>query len=274
MDAHMHNRKQRLLAQWPKSAIYARYLKNLYRGEIELRLLPWLCDPVLTSVDVGAYHGVYTLGASLFSKRVIAVEPQAHLARVLRKSLPRNASLIEGALSRRPGMAAINIPVTNGDSTASLDLGSAPHGDARFRSEPVTLMRLDDVVTERLGFVKIDVDGHELEVLEGAQRIISSDKPALLIEAEQPGSVDAVTRLLHGFGYKGYFVLRSFVRPINEFRIETHQDVSRLGSGDRASYSDYINNFIFVQRAEALPQTVPSAVHALASSLQKMFRHV
>jgi FkbM family methyltransferase len=267
--------KQRLLAQWPKPAIRARYLKSLFRGEIELRLLPWLCDRALASIDVGAHHGIYSFGASLFSKRVIAIEPQANLARALRQALSSSVSVIEGALSDRPGTATINIPIDDWDSTARLDLvASTAAGDCQqWREQQVTLMRLDDIVSEPIGFVKIDVEGHELEVLEGAKDAITTNKPALLIEVEErhrTGSCDAVAALLLSYGYRGYFVFRGAVRPIHEFSARTHQVQSLIGTGDRSNYSDYINNFIFVQRSDMLPSSVPSPWSALADSLLRL----
>ena len=269
--------KQRLLTQWPKPAIRARYLKSLFRGEIELRLLPWLCNPPLASIDVGAHHGIYSYGVSLFSKHVIAIEPQANLARALRQALSSSVSVIEGALSDRPGTATINIPINDWDSTARLDLvaSTAAEDVQQWREQPVTLMRLDDIVAEPIGFVKIDVEGHELEVLEGAKNTITTNKPTLLIEVEERhriGSCDAVAALLLSYGYRGYFVFRGAVRPFHEFSARTHQVQSLIGTGDRSSYSDYINNFIFVQRPDMLPSSVPSSWSALANSLHRLPR--
>ena len=97
----LKNTKQQLLSSFPKPAVYARYFKGLFRGEIELQLLAWLCDRTQVSVDVGAHHGIYALGASLYSKGVIAVEPLHDRANALRRSLPINATLVEAALSSR-----------------------------------------------------------------------------------------------------------------------------------------------------------------------------
>ena len=179
----LNSPKQKLLSLFPRQAVYARYFKSLFRGEIELRLLAWLCDRALVSVDVGAHHGIYTLGTSLYSKRVIAVEPQHDRAEALRRSLPFNATLVEGALSSRAGTATLKIPLNDWDSISRLDFENTY--DKRWRAERVSLLRMDDIVQERVGFVKIDVEGHEREVLEGGSRIIASDKPSFLIEIEE-----------------------------------------------------------------------------------------
>jgi FkbM family methyltransferase len=266
----LNSPKQKLLSRFPKQAVYARYLKSLFRGEIELRLLAWLCDRALVSVDAGAHHGIYTLGSSLYSKRVIAVEPQHDRAESLRRSLPSNAALVEGALSSKVGTAALKIPLNDWDSISRLDFEDTQ--DKQWRYERVSLLRMDDIVQERVGFVKIDVEGHEREVLDGAARVISSDRPAFLIEIEERhrvGSVDDVTRFLQDRGYLGYFVQGNTIRAIREFDVQTHQDPSLIGRGDRVGYRDYINNFIFVRSQMIPPLTVPSSWQALRSSLRQ-----
>jgi FkbM family methyltransferase len=267
----LNSPKQKLLSRFPKQAICARYLKALFRGEIELRLLPLLCDRSLASVDVGAHHGIYTLGTSLFSRRVVAVEPQYQLASALRQSMPAGTMLVEGALSSKPGEATLRIPLHEWDSRSHLDAGD--ENDNRWRSQRVSLFRLDDIVDERVGFVKIDVEGHEREVLEGATRILASDKPVFLIEIEErhrAGSVEDITRFMQDRGYRGFFVEDGRIRPVEQFDLARHQAPSLIGEGDRASYKDYINNFIYLPANVTLPKSVPSAWQALSASLGRM----
>ena len=265
----LNSPKQKLLSRFPRQAIYARYIKALFRGEIELRLLPLLCRRSRVTVDAGAHHGIYTLGASLFSRGVIAVEPQRHLANALRESMPASARLVEGALSSRPGEAVLRIPLQGWDSTSHLGEGD----DARWRSQRVSLFRLDDIVREPVGFVKIDVEGHEREVLEGATRILATDKPVFLIEVEErhkAGSVNDIARFMLERGYRGFFVEGRRIRPIEEFDLDRYQATSLIGEGDRASYRDYINNFIYVPAGVTLPRSVPSAWQALWASVRRL----
>jgi FkbM family methyltransferase len=267
----LNSPKQKLLSLFPRQAVYARYFKNLFRGEIELRLLAWLCDRSLVSVDVGAHHGIYTLGTSLYSKRVIAVEPQHDRAEALRRSLPFSATLVEGALSSRAGTATLKIPLNDWDSISRLDFENTY--DEGWRVEPVSLLRMDDIVQEPVGFVKIDVEGHEREVLDGGSRIIASYKPSFLIEIEErhrTGSIGDVVRFLQDRGYQGYFVQGNNIRSIREFEIGAHQNPSIMGKGDRVNYRDYINNFIFVRSDVIPPSSVPSAWQVLRSSLYQL----
>lgn len=267
----LNSPKQKLLSRFPKQAVYARYIKALFRGEVELRLLPLLCDRSLVSVDVGAHHGIYTLGASLFSRRVVSVEPQHHLATALRGSMPACATLVEGALSSKPGSATLMIPLQEWDSRSHLGVGDEDR--SRWRPQRVSLFRMDDVVKERVGFVKIDVEGHEREVLDGAARIIASDRPSFLIEIEErhkAGSVADIANFMQDRGYRGYFVKDDRIRPVREFDLERYQAPSLIGEGDRANYKDYINNFIFLHSGAELPDVLPSSWHALSASLPRM----
>ena len=157
----LHSPKQKLLSLFPRQAVYARHFKHLFRGEIELRLLPWLCDRALVSVDVGAHDGIYTLGTSLYSKRVIAVEPQHNHAEALRRSLPFSATLVEGALSSRAGTATLKIPLNDWDSISRLDFEN--RYDKGWRAERVSLLRMDDIVQETWDSLDTSLVGRYLQ---------------------------------------------------------------------------------------------------------------
>src|SRR5947209_3295951 len=71
-----------------------------------------------------------------------------------------------------------------------------------------------------VGFIKIDVEGHEHSVLQGAQRTIERCRPRVLIEAEErhaPGSVRRIQAFFRRFGYRGYFVFHRQLAPIERF---------------------------------------------------------
>jgi hypothetical protein len=70
---------------------------------------------------------------------------------------------------------------------------------------------LDYYGLEDVGFLKIDVEGHELAVLRGATETISRSYPSILVEAEdrhRPGTVADVCEYLSLFGY-GRMILRN-----------------------------------------------------------------
>jgi hypothetical protein len=96
-------------------------------------------------------------------------------------------------------------------------------------------------------FIKIDVEGHELAVLEGARQTLQSRRPALLIEIEArhrpDGIVQPVFDLLHSQGYEGSFFLNGQRRPLAEFDPARHQHIDEHAA---STPRGYVNNFAFV----------------------------
>ena len=90
--------------------------------------------------------------------------------------------------------------------------------------------------------MKIDVEGHELEVLRGASRTIAKCQPNLLVEIEQRHLSEPMSTVFHYLeerGYQGFFVEDRALHPIAEFLPERHQQLEN-------EYSPrYINNFLF-----------------------------
>jgi hypothetical protein len=81
-----------------------------------------------------------------------------------------------------------------------------PAGAYQVRHVPVK--RLDDFSFDRVGFIKIDVEGHELSVLKGARELLQRDKPNLLIEIDLTGhseeGFNEVFNFLYALGYESF----------------------------------------------------------------------
>ena len=91
------------------------------------------------------------------------------------------------------------------------------------------------------------VEGHEEAVLRGARRLLLRDRPSLIIEIEERHrrhAVGAVSGFLAELGYRGFFFRHGRLNPIETFRAEEHQDVSRM-TGGGVNGDDYVNNFLF-----------------------------
>jgi hypothetical protein len=99
-----------------------------------------------------------------------------------------------------------------------------------------------------VGFIKIDVEGHEEGVLNGARKTLERERPALLIEIEDrhnPGGLGRICALLTG--YEGYFFAQGRRRPLSDFDPEIHQRPEDLDSAYEARrQSPYVNNFLFL----------------------------
>jgi FkbM family methyltransferase len=254
-----------VLKQWADKALHpwfalrARALRARRTGERELRLLDVLCEPRRAALDVGANKGIYTYLCRKYCERVYAVEAHPELARQLRRSFHRKVQVLQYALSDNAGTATIHVPMVSGkqvDTRGSLETRSV-EGYA-FKSIEVTTRRLDDLALRDVGFLKIDVEGHELSVLRGAMGFLEREQPTALVEAEErhhPGCTAAVFALFANAGYTGWFLDGSALRPVSEFSLERHQDPKHAKpiAGERTGR--YVNNFIFVpaRRGELVP---------------------
>jgi hypothetical protein len=126
-----------------------------------------------------------------------------------------------------------------------------------FTTLSVPVVALDDYFDEndKVTLLKIDVEGAELEVFKGAERILRQHAPLLMFESENrhlaPGKVQDVFSYLEGLGYEGSFVCRDEILPISRFDAAVHQ--RQHGEWFWKS-RDYCNNFIFAKRPAGAPR--------------------
>ena len=82
-----------------------------------------------------------------------------------------------------------------------------------FITYKVKTAKLDDILIDhKIGFIKIDVEGHEKNVLNGSKNLIKKYKPNLLIEIEERHSkekVEDTISFINNLGYKSYFCSKS-----------------------------------------------------------------
>jgi hypothetical protein len=112
-------------------------------------------------------------------------------------------------------------------------------------TEVVRVATLDSFDLHGVGLIKIDVEGAELGVLEGAVETLRRFRPLLLVEIEQRhhrAPIGGVFERLRALDYDGHFLDgRGVVRPIEEFDVERHQ----VATLDNPARGPYINNFLF-----------------------------
>ena len=81
--------------------------------------------------------------------------------------------------------------------------------DDKYSNYKVKTKKLDNIlINKNIGFIKIDVEGHEKNVIIGAENIIKKNKPNLLIEIEEKHTkekVEDVIIFINDFGYKSYY---------------------------------------------------------------------
>ena len=173
-----------------------RAIKKNYEKELEI--INKFGDKNKSAVDVGVYRGVYSYKLSKEFKHVYAYEPNPLIYPYLEKNLKKiisNLTIKNYALSNNSGVADLKIPVRSKsffkDNIEELyKLGCATiHNKNNFENYKlinVKKIKLDqDLKNINLGFIKIDVEGHEKEVVEGAKDLIRTFKPVLLVEIEE-----------------------------------------------------------------------------------------
>ena len=162
-------------------------------GELERGtrlLLQKLLKPGDVFIDVGANLGLHTIAAARAMHgrgRIVAFEPYEPTKRLLEKSVWMNGfsgmvEIHQAAVSSRAGHHRLFLGVTSGHH--SLFPLSVPSG-TKERPVDVPLVTLDGILAANsvVNLIKIDVEGAELEVLKGAESVITrNDEIALIVE--------------------------------------------------------------------------------------------
>jgi FkbM family methyltransferase len=169
-----------------------------HREEREMNLARQLLPADGLILDVGANVGFLTLVYRSHSPgaHVVAVEPSPANLRYLRCNLGRvGVDLAELAVGAEPGEATLYEDQLTGQNSSLVEgfevlakNAATAHTDASTVAVSVPVTTIDDLVDERglpLRFLKVDVEGFELEALRGARRHLVSDRPALQIEVQR-----------------------------------------------------------------------------------------
>lgn len=204
-------------------------LKKLYYPHV-LRRFPeagWsgsavvkkIVEPGDVVVDAGANIGYVALLLSRWvgpQGRVFSFEPIPEtydlLAGNVKKLGLTNVEIFPYALSSRDGRAEMEVPHYEGGGENFYESRMAEKTNVDLRTFPVEVRRLDSVLDlgRTVSFIKIDVEGHEEDVVRGATRILQASQPALMIEVfgdpDAPGSVSGrLFSLLREAGYMAYW---------------------------------------------------------------------
>src|SRR2546426_8633981 len=177
----------------------------------------------MVAFDVGANVGCHTLvmaNAVGATGRVMAFEPNPAIFERLRANLCLNrftqVETVPLCLSDRAGRQTLFAPLDD-DYNQGLASVHRENLDRRSRAIEVRSVTLDDFVStralERLDLLKIDVEGHEFQVVRGARQVLQQLRPLLVLEFSERQWENAGVRpcqLEDYLGELGYslFVLR------------------------------------------------------------------
>jgi FkbM family methyltransferase len=179
-------------------------------------------EPGGVAIDIGANLGEWTVPLARAvgaGGQVLACEPAPLAAKALEATLGANAlrqvEVIRCAVGDHDGYAEFALPVV---TSARTDTGTARIGAAGPDHEAlhVPLNSLDSLAAERglgrVDLIKIDVEGYERQVLDGAETILGRFRPTLVIETghEAEGDRQAIHDRLRGLGYRVLGVLLDY----------------------------------------------------------------
>lgn len=159
------------------------------------------------AIDVGANYGLYSYALSRHYPRVVAFEPNPQASEPLKAWHSQRVQIVTVGLSVQPGSATLHVPCSRGVEMAgwgSLDPANCPDAE-QLTERTVELRTLDSFGFDDVGFIKIDAEGHELEVLQGAAETIRRQKPHLLVEVRSREA--EVFQLLASWGYQATTLL-------------------------------------------------------------------
>jgi len=235
-----------------------RGLKTRYRDQVnELHSIHQALSAGGCAIDIGSNKGSYLYSMAKWSKGspVIAFEPQLKLAKYLQTICKDFAHVrIENlAISDKSGYLNLFVPGNSDSPGASLEENLATH--TQCHTEVVQITTLDEYIVkyirETVKVIKIDVEGHELSVINGAINIILRDHPVLIIECEErhmpPGqSVRSFISTIEALGYNASLSLtKGVIISASQFDPAVHQKQDGERFWDK---KDYFNNFIFHPR--------------------------
>jgi FkbM family methyltransferase len=158
-------------------------------------------------IDVGAYTGIYSLVAAKRGLRTLTFEPNPNVYHRLVENIELNdmCHLIGAhnvAVSSSKGKSFLH--TKNFKMTSA---GSLSQDSEGIPVDVITLDCLQDTIDRLVGTIKIDVEGHELDVLRGGDWILKEHKPDLIIEALSVEKAQEIIDFLKTYNYNSYCVL-------------------------------------------------------------------
>ena len=143
-----------------------------------------------TVLDIGAHIGLYSVFFSKLTKgKVYSFEPTPSTSAVLRKTIEINHCesdiiVVQAAVSEKPGLATFysnDIEVSTSNSLLDLKLSDSSNRHGAYQ---VHVVSIDDFRAKNnltINILKIDAEGVELEVLNGARETFLQDRPIAII---------------------------------------------------------------------------------------------
>lgn len=241
-----------------KSRFYKKLIlltpENVFERNVEPEFL-WLKDFLSQKevfLDIGAGVGdyIYHLDYILFPENIYGFEPNQKLCKRLKKLFPKMNFYPIGLLDESKD-SVLYIPMNDEEHHEKGTFTPIPKDeeDVKVFSQKAPIMRLDDWANEnellRLDFVKIDVVGQEILVLEGAKDTIKRYRPTLMVKIEQEyheQDIWEVISKIEMLGYTAHYLHREDFH----LKILTQDILEKYNAAVKKESSRYIKNIIFI----------------------------
>jgi FkbM family methyltransferase len=185
------------------------YLKNI---------IPYLNKQVFydTMLDVGANIGNHSVFFSNYFNRIYSFEPQK-----------TTYKLLEINTERIPNIKTFNYGISSSNLKRELFINSKNRGmvsgqkiDDFYFKEEVQFKPFKIKNEEKISYIKIDVEGNEIDVLKALKAIIIKDHPIISFEFNDHHTKENIEDLLNGYGYQNFYVfnrdvLKGFLSKVN-----------------------------------------------------------
>jgi len=190
-------------------------------AEAELRLLATTIQPGALVLDVGANIGCHTV---FFAQavgpegRVLSFEPERVLFQQLCANVALNSHDNVLTFNMAVGDNGGTIPVLELDHTTRQNFGGLSlAGDSQGPASAVSLMRIDALQLPDCSLIKIDVEGMELDVINGASETIERHHPVLYVENNIEAKSGPLIARIEELGYHLYWHFSPFFERDNYF---------------------------------------------------------
>jgi FkbM family methyltransferase len=162
-------------------------------------------------IDVGSNVGTHALSYAETADHVLAVEPQYRVYQMLAANVmlncKENIQSHFGALGDYDGHIRLPVP----DYSHTNNFGGVAMGDG---DSTVNINRIDSFQASPQ-FIKIDVEGRELEVLQGARETIMRSRPVLYVENDRLDKAKSLIDLIESLGYTYKWHIPRLYNPHN-----------------------------------------------------------
>lgn len=202
-------------------------------SESEVALFSQIVRPGDMVVEAGANIGSHTIYLSKAvgpDGRVMAFEASRHTHQLLCANLTLNECLNVHAVHKAVGAenGRVPFPVLDPLSTNNFGMASLRRASSEAVSEIVDIVALDTLGLERLDFLKADIEGHEIALLEGSVQLLETLQPVVYLEIDiangQPtGNRDELVAFVERFGYAAYYYVAPMFNPLN-FKGNAHDE--------------------------------------------------